>query len=76
MHLLIIPFNYISNYSPLHSYPSTIPFHPHSPFLFVSMRELFHPLTNSCLSALASHYSGASSLHRTKGLPSNCCQMK
>ena len=38
---------------------------------FASMRVLLHPLTHSCLTALASPYAGASSLHRTKGLPSH-----
>ena len=34
-----------------------------------SMRVLLHPSTHSCLNALAFLYPGASSLHRTKGLP-------
>ena len=38
---------------------------------FTSMRVLLHPLTHSCLTTLASPYAGASSLHRTKGLPSH-----
>lgn len=48
-----------------------------SPFLF-SPLQIPHPLevlphlpTHSCLTALASHYTGASSLHITKGLLSN-----
>ena len=36
-----------------------------------SMRVLPHPLPDSCLTALAFLYTGASSLHRTKGLLSH-----
>ena len=36
-----------------------------------SMRVLPHPPTHSCLTALAFLYTGASNLHRTKGLPSH-----
>ena len=38
---------------------------------FASMNVLFHPLRQSHLTALASPYAGASSLHRSKGLPSH-----
>ena len=34
------------------------------------------PTTPSCLSFLAFSYAGSSSLHRTKGLPSNRCQIR
>jgi hypothetical protein len=37
-----------------------------------SMRLFPHPPTHSHLSTLASPYTGASSLHRTKDLPSHC----
>jgi hypothetical protein len=37
----------------------------------VSKTVLSHPLTHSCLPNLAFPYIGASSLHRTKGLPSH-----
>ena len=60
-------------------YPhSWLPLYNHSiPFLFfllhfASMRVLLLPLTHSCLIPLASPYTGASSLHRTKDLPSHC----
>ena len=36
-----------------------------------SMRVLPYPLTHSHLTALAFPYTGALSLHRTKGLPSH-----
>ena len=36
-----------------------------------SMRVLPNPLTHSCLTVLASPYTGASSLHRAKDLPSH-----
>ena len=54
---------------------STIPV-PHLQALYpllppsASVRVLPHQPTNSCLNALAFPYPGASSLHRTKGLPS------
>ena len=54
---------------PLLSLPSTKPPIP-LPFPFASIRVLLHPPTHSCLTALESPYAGASSLHRTKGLPS------
>jgi hypothetical protein len=37
------------------------------------MRVFPHPTTHSCLPALAFPYTGASSLHRTKGLSSYWC---
>jgi hypothetical protein len=40
------------------------------------MRMLLHPTTHSYLTLLASPYSGASSLLRTKGLPSHWFQIK
>jgi hypothetical protein len=39
------------------------------------MRVFPCPLTHSCLTALASPYAGASSLHRTNGLPSHRCNI-
>jgi hypothetical protein len=43
---------------------------------FGSIRVLLNPLTNSCLTAPASPYSGALSFHRTKGLPSHWGQIR
>ena len=45
--------------------PYPIPFYP------ASMRVLPNPPTHSSLTTLAVLYSKASSLHRTKGLPSH-----
>jgi hypothetical protein len=42
-----------------------------TPLPFASMRVLLHPLIHTCLSALEFPYAEASSLHRTKGLPSH-----
>ena len=50
------------------SFPQTL--HP-IPLFFASKRVLPHPHTHSCLTLLASPYAGASSLHRTKNLPSH-----
>ena len=44
------------------------PPYPISPY-HASMRLLLHPPTYSHLTALGFLYTGASSLHRTKGLP-------
>ena len=55
---------------PLHTFPS------HLPTPFASMRMLLHPLTHSCLAALASCYARVPNLHRTKGLPSHWCQIR
>jgi hypothetical protein len=41
-----------------------------------SMRFLPHLPTHSCLSALAFPYPGPPRLHRTKGLPSQWCQIR
>ena len=41
------------------------------PLPFASMRVLPYPLTDSFLTTLESLYAGASSLHRTKDLPSH-----
>ena len=49
---------------PSHSQENPYPI----PLPSASMRVFLHPLTHSCLTALASPYTGASSLHRTKGL--------
>jgi hypothetical protein len=40
------------------------------------MRVLSHPPTYSCLPSLAFPYTGALSLHRTKGLSSHWCQTR
>ena len=50
------------------SYPIPLP--------FASMRVLPHRLPHSCLTTLASPCTGPSSLHRTKGLPSQGCQTR
>ena len=55
--------------SPLQT-PYPIPPYP------ASMRVLPHPPTHSCLTSLAFLYTEASNLHRTKGLPSNWCQIR
>jgi hypothetical protein len=56
------------------SFPVSSPQTPNpfslSPLPFTSLRVFLHPLTHSCLTALAPPYIGTSSLHRTKGLPS------
>ena len=59
---------YISNVIPLPRFPSTSPHPLLSPP--ASMRMLPHLPTHSCLNGLAFPYPGSSSLHRTKGLPS------
>ena len=59
-------FIYISNVNPFPGFPSATPY----PNLLSSMRLLPHPPTHSHLTALAFPYTGALSLHRTKGLPS------
>ena len=47
---------------------------PQTPYLLLpnpaSIRVLPHLPTHSCLSTIAFPYPGSSSLHRTKGLPS------
>ena len=61
---MISPFPVTPPHNSLISSPS-----PH--LLFASMRVLLHPLTHSCLTTPASPYTGSSSLHRTKGIPSH-----
>jgi hypothetical protein len=65
---LHIFFIYVSN---------VIPFTLETPYLILptlaSMRMLPNPPTHSCLPALTFPYTGASSLHRTKGLSSHWC---
>lgn len=64
-------FIYISNDILPHCYPITIP-HTiyYNTLTFSYRRVLLHPLTNASLTSLVSPYAGASSLHRTKDLPS------
>ena len=47
--------------------------HPH---LYCFYEDAPDPPTNTQLTALAFLYTGESSLHRTKGLPSHCCQIR
>jgi hypothetical protein len=69
--LLVILFIYISNVIPLPGYPSINPlFYPCSP---ASVRVLTHPPTYIHLTVLAFPFTEASSLRRTKGLPSYRC---
>ena len=72
--VLLILFIYISNASPLPSFSSANPLsYPPTP---TSIRVLPHPQSQSCLTTLAFPYAGASSLHRTQGLPSHQCQIR
>lgn len=76
--LLIIPFLYISNVTPVPGHPSTnLPSHIRPlPLPFVSMKVLPHSFTLPCPTAPASPYFGASNLHRNKGLPSHWRQTR
>lgn len=65
-----LPFHESSNLSHLCE-PSTPP--PHH---FASKRVVLHLPTHSCLSPLASPFSEASSLHRTKCIPSHWCKIR
>jgi hypothetical protein len=59
--------------------PSQFPLHkPHIPSSFspASMRVLSHLPTHSCLRSLVFPYTGSSSLHRTKRIPSQGCQIR
>ena len=68
MCIYVILFICISNVVTLPSIPSTTPpSYPSSP-LKHSMRVLLLPLTHSHITALASPYNWAPSLHKTKGL--------
>jgi hypothetical protein len=72
---LVILFIYISTVSPLFTLSSTSPlFCP--PLPCASMRVHFHTPNHSCFSALVFPYPGSSSLYRTKGLPSQRCQIR
>jgi hypothetical protein len=71
---LVILFIYILNVITFPVSPLQTPI-PISP-LSVSMRVLPYPPTHSYLTALAFPYTEESSLHRTKGLPSHCCQIR
>ena len=47
------------------------------PSSFASIKVVvLNPPTHSHLTLLPSPYAGASNLHRTKGLPSHCCQIR
>jgi hypothetical protein len=72
--LLVILFICISNVIP----PSQFILHnPSIPYSSPCFYEgALHPPTHSCLTALAFPYAGASSLHRTKGLPSHLCHRR
>jgi hypothetical protein len=63
--LLIILFVYISNVIPLPGLPSMNPVPFPSPLPLRGCSPT-HPLTHSCLTPLASPFSGAANLHRTK----------
>jgi hypothetical protein len=74
--LLIILFIYISHVVP---HPPCFQVSPPQtqhpiPLPSFSKRMLLLPPTYSCLITLASSYTGASSLHRTKGLLSHWCR--
>jgi len=70
-YFVCLHFKYcLHSWSPLHKCP--IP----SSLLFASKRVLLQSPNHSCLTVLASSYGGASSLHRTKGLPSHWCQIR
>jgi hypothetical protein len=68
--LLVILFIYISNVISLPSFPSTSSLPPPPLPLWGCFP------THSCLNGLALSYSGSSSLHKTKGLPSHWCQIR
>jgi hypothetical protein len=72
--LLDIFFIYISNVSPFPVSPLEIPYS--IPSLPASMRVFSYLSTHLCLTALAFPYTGASSLHRTKGLSSHWCLIR
>jgi hypothetical protein len=77
--LLVILFISISNAIPLPGFPSLNPIaHPcHLPLPLPPFCEHApHPPIHSCLTSLAFPYTGASSLHRTNGLPSHGCQTR
>jgi hypothetical protein len=46
------------------------------PLTLLLLRVLPNPPTHSHLNALAFSYTGVSSLHRTKGIPSHWCQIR
>jgi hypothetical protein len=66
--LLVVLFIYISNVIPLPSFLSQN--HPSQPFPSATLRVFPHPPSHSLPISLAFPYTGASSLHRIKGLPS------
>jgi hypothetical protein len=72
--LLIILFIYIQVLSLFWVSPLQTP--TSIPVPFACKRVLTHPLTNSCLTTVAYPFSGASSLHGTKHLPSHWCQIR
>ena len=65
---LVVLFIYISNVIPLPSFLSQN--HPSQPFPSATLRVFPHPPSHSLPISLAFPYTGASSLHRIKGLPS------
>ena len=72
--LLDFAFIYISTVIP---FPVHLPQTPYPIHLTpASMRVLPHAPTHSHLTVLAFPYTGASSLHRTKGIPSHWCQIR
>jgi hypothetical protein len=67
---LIGYFIYISNVMPFPGFSSANSLsHPLSPCYYDGARP--HPPTHSCLTVLTFLYTGTSSLHRIKGLPSH-----
>jgi len=68
--LLIYTSNVILFQFPLYTHPILSPLTP------ASMKVLPQPPTHSCFTASAFSYTGASSLHRTKGLPSHWWQIR
>ena len=71
VYLFLIGYFYLHcKYYPPSQFPLSKPPIPSS-LHTASMKELTHPTTYSCLTALVFAYTEASSLHRTKGLPSH-----
>ena len=65
------------NCYPFPSLPSPNPLsHPSSPCFYEGTSPHTHAPKHSHLTVLAFPYTGASSLHRTKGIPSHWCQIR